>query len=319
MQDTYNARCKGPSFSSSLLDAIYHSIDEATEQQEMEDFVLQKRNNAARVQEDIESLRRAIMVENWMENYCTSHFSSNSASSTDSSIFSSSSDQTEPCKSIFSSSQRNAEIPIRERPSQLDRQKCHGRLTGTKSKARKNICGGDLKKAKEPISPGAKIANFLNSIFRPRSLNKNNQVQSLEEWSSMRKPRSVKNPTTCSRYCLSKKPKRSVSMILDQNRQPYNDEHSIVASVPTMGSKFIKKNIESLGLRLYEGKNLREHDLRDYCLKELDVDDMSCTSSDLFELENIGRVGTGTYEEELPVYGTTSLKINQGFAGGLII
>ncbi|KAL0337234.1 UNVERIFIED_CONTAM: protein BIG GRAIN 1-like B [Sesamum calycinum] len=205
MQDTYNARRKGPSFSSSLLDAIYHSIDEATEQQEMEDFVLQKRNNAARVQEDIESLRRAIMVENWMENYCTSHFSSNSASSTDSSIFSSSSDQTEPCKSIFSLSQRNAEIPIRERPSQLDRQKCHGRLTGTKSKAQKNICGGDLKKAKEPISPGAKIANFLNSIFRPRSLNKNNQVQGLEEWSSMRKPRSVKNPTTCSRYCLSKK------------------------------------------------------------------------------------------------------------------
>ncbi|KAL0345051.1 UNVERIFIED_CONTAM: protein BIG GRAIN 1-like B [Sesamum radiatum] len=286
MQDTYNARRKGPPFSSSLLDAIYCSIDEATEQQEMEDFLLQRRKNAARVQEDMESLRRAIMVENWIGNYYTSHFPSNSASSTDSSIFSSSSDQTESCKSIFSSSQRNAEIPIRERPSQLDMQKCQGRFTGTKSRGRKNICG-DLMKAKEPISPSTKIANFLNSIFSRRNLNKNHQ--------------------------------RSVSIILDRDRQPYNDEHSIVASVPTVGSRFIKKNIESLGLRLYEGKNLREHDLRDYCHKERDVDDMSCTSSDLFELENIGRVGTGTYEEELPVYGTTSLEINQGFAGGLAI
>ncbi|KAK4432837.1 protein BIG GRAIN 1-like B [Sesamum alatum] len=236
----------------------------------MEDLVLHRRNNAARIQEDIDSLRRTIMVENWMENYCSSHFPSNSGSSTDSSI--SSFSETESCKSIFSSAQHNAHIPVRLRPgriSQLDRQ------PGTKSRARKNV-SRDLTKVKEPVSPGARIANFLNSIFSPRNSNKNLD-QGLEEWSSMRKPRSVKNPTTCSlasRSCLSKNPSSGI----------------VSLRVPTIGSKFIKKNIESLGL--YEGKNLREDDLRDYCQKERDVDDMSCTSSELFELENIGRVGT---------------------------
>ncbi|KAI3443585.1 hypothetical protein Pfo_000250 [Paulownia fortunei] len=298
-RQTQKQRRKMPSFSSSLLDAIYHSIDEpkgVNEQQEVEDFVLHRRNNAAQVEEEIESLRRAIMIEKWMENYSTSttpgHLPSNSGSSTDSSMF-----------------------------------------TRTKSRALKIY--GDLKKVKEPISPGGKIANFLNSIFSPRNLKKN---QVLEEWSSVRKSRSMKDTTACSlasRSCLSKNPtsrgnksKRSVrfcpvSVILDEDSQPcghksiYDDEHSVSASMPNIGSQFIKKNIDSF--RTYEGKNLRRHEFRDFCENESDVDDKSCASSDLFELENIGRVGIGAYEEELPVYGTTSLKMNQAIASGLVM
>ncbi|PIN19853.1 hypothetical protein CDL12_07476 [Handroanthus impetiginosus] len=337
-RQTQKHRRKVPSFSSSLLDAIYHSIDEprgVNEEQKVGDFVLQRRN-AAQIEEEIENLRRAIMVEKWMENYNNNtttprHFSSNSGSSTDSSIFSSS--ETE------SSVSRTSVLPLQkhkqsQRPLAENTPKREGRFTKTKSRALKIY--GDLKKVKEPISPGGKIANFLNSIFSPRNLKKN---QGMEEWNSFKKSRSMKDTTTCSlasRSCLSKNPssrgnksKRSVrfcpvSVVVDEDSQPCghknkrddHDEYAISASMPCIGSRFIKKNIDSF--RVYEGKNMRKHDFREFYEKENEVDDKSCASSDLFELESIGRVGIGAYEEELPVYGTTSLKMNQAIASGLL-
>lgn len=127
----------------------------------------------------------------------------------------------------------------------------------------------------------------------------------------MRKSRSMKDTKTCSlasRSCLSKNPssggsksKRSVRFC------PVNvilDEYPVRPPAPIIGSQFIKKNIDSL--RLCEENN----NVRDYYENELDVDDLSCGSSDLFELESIGRVGIGTYDEELPVYETTNLEMN---------
>ncbi|KAL2534328.1 Uncharacterized protein Adt_07679 [Abeliophyllum distichum] len=52
---------------------------------------------------------------------------------------------------------------------------------------------------------------------------------------------------------------------------------------------------------------------------DYDLDNRSCTSSDLFELENIGRVGIRDYQEELPVYGTTNLRLNRAIASGLVV
>lgn len=315
---THNLCPKGPSFSSSLLDAIYRSIDETRGAND------HRRNNAAQVEEDIESLRRALMIEKWMENYATSgasrstprHFPSISASSTDSSVFSSSETDSSP-----KSSQKAVQTPKRE-----------GRFTKTKSRAQKIY--GELKKVKEPISPGGKISNFLNSIFSPRNL-KSSQGVVDHEWSSMRKSRSMKDTTTCSlaasRSCLSKnassrgsKSKRSVrfcpvSVIVDEDCQPcghksiYNDELTVSPPEPSVGTQFIKKNIDSF--RVFEGKNVRKYDCYNHH-SEQDLDGVSCASSDLFELENIGRA---EYEEELPVYETTSLHMNQSIAGGLVI
>lgn len=133
-----------------------------------------------------------------------------------------------------------------------------------------------------------------------------------DEWSSMRKSRSMKDATTTSRSCLTKnassraaKSKRSVRFCAVET--VCNDEFA----KPAVGSQFIKKNIDSFGL--LDGKNVRQCELRDYH-RERDLDDMSCASSDLFELENI--VGVGAYEEELPVYETTSLERNQSIGGG---
>ncbi|KAL7091854.1 hypothetical protein ACP275_12G129200 [Erythranthe tilingii] len=297
------AKNKEPSFSSSLLDSIYRSIDEnggAPNEQKMEDnFLLHRRNNAAaKVEEEIESLRKAIMIEKWMENYkpitttttTTMHFPSNSGSSTDSSIFSSS--------ETDSSVSRSYKIP------QLE-----NKPATKKSRAQKIY--GDLKKVREPVSPGGRIASFLNSIFSPRKTN---------ELSSMRKSKSMKDTTTTtttttttatktcsleSRSCLSKnrssgdsKSKRSVRFcIVDEDCRPcgnksvlyYDEKEDLVnTTVVNIGSYFIKKNTKSVR------KNQEVRDL----------DELSCGSSDLFELENIGR-----YEEELPVYETTNLEL----------
>ncbi|XP_051131763.1 protein BIG GRAIN 1-like A [Andrographis paniculata] len=308
-------RCKTPSFSSSLLDAIYHSIDDQREARP------DRRTHAAQVEAEIESLRRAIMVEKWMENYAPRHFSSNSASSTDSSAFSSS-------ETDSSRSSKHANTTIKPAP------KREGRFTRTKSRAMKIY--GDLKKVKEPSSPGGKIASFFNSIFSPRNLKKN---QALEDFHHpVRKSRSMKDTTATATSCLSKnhssggagKSKRSVrfcpvSVILDQDSRPCGQKDTYIndgdecpvgsASIPSVvvGSHFIKKNINSF--RLGEGKNLRRHhEFRDLYENNngSDVDDRSCASSDLFELENIGRACL--YEEELPVYGTTSVEINQAIA-----
>lgn len=318
-RQTQRQRRKMPSFSSSLLDEIYHSIDQPTDHQPPLHPVPQRRNAAAQVEEEIESLRRAIMVEKWMENYSATakarHLPSNSASSTDSSIFTSS--ETE------SSASRPTPKPPAQKAAKIE-----GRFTRTKSRALKIY--GDLKKVKEPISPGGRIASFLNSIFSPK------KSQNVEEWGSVRKSRSMKDATTCSlasRSCLSKNPnssrgnnksKRSVrfcpvSVIVDEHSQPCGhkriyggDEQSpINAAMPQVGSQFIKKNIDSF--RLYEGKNARKHEFRRFYENEGDFDDKSCASSDLFELENIG-----AYHEELPVYGTTDLKMNRAIASGLI-
>ncbi|KAH6828519.1 hypothetical protein C2S53_013767 [Perilla frutescens var. hirtella] len=324
-RQTQKQRRKMPSFSSSLLDAIYHSIDdEPIEHHPAADALPHRRNAAAQVEEEVESLRRAIMVEKWMENYTSTvassrHLPSNSGSSTDSSFFTSSETESSASRSTPKSS--------------LFPAKCEGRFTRTKSRALKIY--GDLKKVKEPISPGGRIASFLNSIFSPRNLKKNQSM--VEEWGGVRKSRSMKDTTTtcslASRSCLSKnntnssrgnnKSKRSVrfcpvSVILDEDSQPCGhkrvyggggDEYS--TTMPNVGSQFIKKNIDSF--RLYEVKNARKHEFRKYYENDqTDFDDKSCASSDLFELENIG-----AYDEELPVYGTTDLKMNRAIASGL--
>lgn len=280
-------RRKMPSFSSSLLDAIYHSIDEPGSRQ---------RNNSG-VEEEIESLRRAIMVEKWVE-HCggapapARHLSSNSGSSTDSSAAFSSSET-----DSSSAASRSTPKPNLKQGNSDGAQKREGRFTRTKSRALKIY--GDLKKGKEPNSPGAKIANFLNSIFSPRKT----------DWSPVRKSRSLKDTTTTrvSRSCLMGKNPTSSGANKSKRSVRFLDE-DIQTSLPSIGSQYIRKNINSF--RICENKNPRRHD------NDSDVDDRSCASSDLFELENIG---IRAYEEELPVYGTTSLQMNRAIATGLVI
>ncbi|KAL3332392.1 hypothetical protein AABB24_032793, partial [Solanum stoloniferum] len=288
-------RRKTPSFSSSLLEAIYHSIDESKEEDK---HVPNKKKND---QEEIASLRRAILIEKWMESYkytqSSGHFSSDSSSSTESSMFSSS--ETES-RSINTLPRPTTQVRRSEKvvtfSTETTTPKCEGggRFMRTKSRA--------LKMVKQPISPGGKIANFLNSIFNSRNMKKNHH----EDW---RKSRSVNDSTTSS--CLNKTPsstsrsnksKRSVrfcpvTVIVDEDCQP-------------CGHKSIYKNEEP------------KHQYRGFYKDEDEDEDdgRSCASSDLFELENIGMIGhVHATRDGLPVYGTTSFKMNQAIARGLVM
>lgn len=342
-------RRKTPSFSSSLLDAIYHSID-VSEGKEDERGGTEnngsaalhgRRNHALKVEEEIANLRRAIRVEKWMENYSSAPASrassrrvnSDSSSSTDSSFFSSS--ETESASKSSSSYSSTALNP---------NSKPEGRfIMRTKSRALKIY--GDLKKVKQPISPGGKIANFLNSIFNSRNVKKHHHhhqgVVVVEDWNTaVRKSRSVNYstpnrqpspppPPPCSRTKSNKRSVRfcPVGVIVDEYSQPcghmniYNDNDPSLTPIPSISSHYIKKNIDSF--RNYEEKNpKKKHKYRGFYNVDDDDhdsydDDKSCTSSDLFELENIG-FGGGN-REELPVYGTTNLKINQAIAKGLLV
>ncbi|KAL2501081.1 protein BIG GRAIN 1-like A [Forsythia ovata] len=313
----HQPRHKKQSFSSSLLDAIYHSIDDSEglkEHRQVEDFVVHGRNNSALVEEEIESFKRAILIEKWMENYNSitpRHFESSSGSSTDSSMFSSFETESSASKSILETSLFTRQ-KLNQRRNPILEMDQKGGLMRRKSKIFR-----ELKKVKEPYSPGAKIANFLNSIFSLTNLKKN---QSLEEWNSARKSKSMKDTTTCSltsRSCLS----RTMSLRGNQSKKSvqFSPVSNTIAatSYPNVGSNFIKKNIESF--RDYGGKNSRKHEFGELYEDDSDLDGKSCASSDLFELENIGRVGIGSYEEDLPVYGTTSLKMNKAIASGLVM
>ncbi|MCD7469837.1 hypothetical protein HAX54_009144 [Datura stramonium] len=351
-------RRKTPSFSSSLLEAIYHSIDESKEEEEKrqeEKHVPNKRNNAVEAEEEIVSLRRAILIEKWMESYkytqSSGHFSSDSSSSTDSSMFSSSetesASRSTPKSSFFPTLPKPTRqvhdtlVPGRSEKvvtfSAETTPKCKGgRFMRTKSRALKIY--GDLKKVKQPISPGGKIANFLNSIFNSRNMKKNHH-QGMEDWSSVRKSRSVNDSTTvtCSlatkSSCLNKTPsyrgnksKRSVrfcpvSVIVDEDCQPcghksiYKNEEPRIWQVPKAGS-----------FRKFEGKHINKHQYRGFYQSEYEEDEeedddgRSCASSDLFELENISMIGhVHATRDGLPVYGTTSFKMNQAIARGLVM
>lgn len=338
-------RRKTPSFSSSLLEAIYHSIDESKEEDEEkrqeEKHVPNKRNND---EEEIVSLRRAILIEKWMESYkytqSSGHFSSDSSSSTDSSMFSSSETDQSASKSslLHTLPKPTRQVPGRSQKvvtfSAETTPKCEGgRFMRTKSRALKIY--GDLKKVKQPISPGGKIANFLNSIFNSRNMKKNNH-EGMEDWSSVRKSRSVNDSTTvtCSlatrSSCLNKTPslrgnklKRSVrfcpvSVIVDEDCQPcghksiYKNEEP---RIPKAGGSFRKFEGKHINKQQYRGFYQREDEE-----EEEEDDGRSCASSDLFELENIGTIGhVHATRDGLPVYGTTSFKMNQAIARGLVM
>lgn len=296
-------RRKTPSFSSSLLESIYHSIDESKEEEEKHQQVPNRKSNNK--EEEIVSLRRAILIEKWMESYkysqSSGHFSSDSSSSAESSMFSSS--ETES-RSINTLPKTTTQVRRPDRvvtfSTETKTPKCEGggRFMRTKSRA--------LKMVKQPISPGGKIANFLNSIFNSKNIKKNHQ----EDWSSVRKSRSVNDSTTMTTSsCLNKTPsstsisnksKRSVrfcpvTVIVDEDSQP-------------CGHKSIYRNEEP------------KHQYRGFYQDEDEDDGRSCASSDLFELENIGMIGhVHANRDGLPVYGTTSFKMNQAIARGLLM
>ncbi|XP_027336274.1 protein BIG GRAIN 1-like B [Abrus precatorius] len=386
---------ENPSFSSSLLDVIYRSIDEHAEEKVEEDQLIfyketmrkQKQSNCFREEPEAEKLnsRRARKVENWIEKRSTekvlmgrnslTEFERRTRSNSNTlSMYSSSTSSESSSVGGFSSSESESFFgvqrpkPIRtsvsektnfdalhsykNHSSQTQKPKHENGFGKTKSKALR-ILYGDLKKAKQPISPGARLASFLNSLFTSSGSAKKAKV-SASVVAARHESKSAQPSSTCSsassfsRSCLSKTPssrsgaKRSVrfcpvSVIVDEDCRPcghknlHEGEEGLVKSSVSYGKNSSEelrlhvmqesRRVEELArdlLKNYQKKN--ELEFGDVMHYDDDDDDVaSCSSSDLFELDNLSAIGIERYREELPVYETTHFNTNRAIANGFIM
>lgn len=83
---------------------------------------------------------------------------------------------------------------------------------------------------------------------------------------------------------------------MDENRR-------IIEAAKELLRTYQKNNKEVVKI---SGEEEEEEDEEDN-----DDDALSCTSSDLFELDNLSAIGIERYREELPVYETTRLNTNR--------
>ncbi|KAL1218934.1 Protein BIG GRAIN 1-like B [Cardamine amara subsp. amara] len=336
-----------PSFSSTLLDQIYRSIDDSSTNS---DVSMRKKQNRAGSLDD----NRRVISDDFVRSRNSKtvepvFFKHSSSSSSDSSGLSSSESDSFYRRSRSSPPVISHPKPIRtsveERSPQAHRPNNkpeHGSFLKTKSKALKIY--SDLKKVKQPISPGGRLATFLNSIFTGAgNTKKPSKINTTAATAS--------STTTCSsassfsRSCLSKTPssseksKRSVrfcpvNVIFDEdsskrcghnNNKLYGNNEREYES-----TRYHHKNFDNtLEFRVMEENRLvieaAKELLRTYQKKSKDVakisgkeeeeddddDALSCASSDLFELDNLSAIGIERYREELPVYETTRLNTNR--------
>ncbi|KAE8659570.1 hydroxyproline-rich glycoprotein [Hibiscus syriacus] len=391
-------RRESSSFSSTLLDSIYRSIDEPNGGKAKEELIFIREaamakkhgNNHSLKEEEMTSLQRAWMIEKWMEKKADDNnvfirrkpgadsqrnFRNNfdpvllnsSSSSSDSSsgggFSSSESDSFYGAKSRSSSSASSHYITHRPKPIRTgvsarlpevensfhgatqQKQKHEGGFVRTKSKASKIY--NDLKKVKQPISPGGKFATFLNSLFTAGNTKKTKISSSKSDQATP----TCSSASSFSRSCLSKTPssrgngtKRSVrfcpinEVIHDEENIRHENDHqnqTLVRSKPT--SKELEFRFREENGRVVEAakellnsyhKKKEEYDMGDIsnvnALSTDDIDDndedtASDASSDLFELNNLSAIGIERYRDELPVYETTRFDTNRAIANGLFV
>lgn len=317
----YTPTTNHPSFSSSLLDQIYNSIDEPHHPKSS----LYTHNHFPK--------HSNFSINQYSHNNHYLHETNSSSTSSDSSnrsVFSSSDNESNYVvsskpKPIRTYTNRNNEYIRTENRINMygfealnTKQKHETKFVKTKSRAMKMYT--DLKKMKHPISPGARLSSFLNSIFTTRN-SKNTKLAShvnLQSKSACESS-SCSSASSFSRSCLSK--------TSSSRGKLRNNDHKSVRFVSVRDEsnihelKFVKnhKNDEIRARlsektcsieersRNYQKKVEYEVDLIEGNNEDDDDDNVSNTSSDLFELENICAIGIESYEDELPVFETTYL------------
>ncbi|XP_010917139.2 protein BIG GRAIN 1 [Elaeis guineensis] len=322
-----------PSFSSSLLDAIYRSIDESdgggggptrnhrkSGAPDLSFSFSSSSAAAARKKESADELKRTAaavseraLIRRGLVDYKHGLVTPTSSSSDSSSY------------GGFSSSDAESYYSTGVRPVRSDRIRSDPVIPSEKKKAgsiRSRL--RDLRKGRAtgPASPGARLASFLNSLFASAGNPKKSKIAA--------PPPPPKAESACSsassysRSCLSKTPssrgrrmpavaveggKRSVrfcpvSVIVGEDCRPCGhkclDDDDLAPPPPPV---VVARRVEEL--------------LRGLEKEEEEEDAMSDSSSDLFELENLTAIGR--YRDELPVYETTDLGTNRAIAQGLVV
>ncbi|XP_049376907.1 protein BIG GRAIN 1-like A [Solanum stenotomum] len=375
---------KNPSFSSSLLDEIYRSIDGYD--QRREDFKLpkletRKQSSSANIglkpkgvaniynkkksvedETEIASFRRACLIEKWMEkkvkdkarrgpsseldsiNYDSLFFSSTSSESNSGTLSASSSEpdsfysekSSSSSTTCFAASRtrsiRRASVSPR-RDTKLysfDNQQAN-KNEESKSKSTALKMYNNLKKVKQPISPGGRLTNFLTSIFNNKSKNLKDANGGNRGHFHEVDERNSKSSSICSsfsRSCLSKTPpkfsqtsvKRTVrfnpvSVIVDEDCRPCG--HKSIYDHDSDNLRRPKSQGNAEKNRKFEVDSYKNDYIVDYA-DEDDDDAASCSSSDLFEIDHLAFFGNKRFCDELPVYETTYVDTNRGIASGFI-
>uniref|UniRef100_A0A803LDD4 Uncharacterized protein n=1 Tax=Chenopodium quinoa TaxID=63459 RepID=A0A803LDD4_CHEQI len=188
---------------------------------------------------------------------------------------------------------------------------------------------GDLKKVKQPISPGGKLASFLNSLFNSNSSKK----PKISSSSANVLKYSTSTPSTASSYsrsCLSKTPssagrfeRRSVrfcpvstviatTTAATNDDKVYNDgkrEDRWREKATTRNSSTLKN--DEFKVQISE-KQRRVEEVAKELLKNYH-------HGRKYQNDEVGSDHHRMYREELPVYETTHVHTNRAIANGLIL
>ncbi|GAA0168109.1 hypothetical protein LIER_22904 [Lithospermum erythrorhizon] len=326
-----------PTFSSTLLDSIYHSMDQGQNEHVVCRETLRNKQHGRiefRDEKKMDNFQTLQMIENWMEKEsekvvvqrsCFADFvprnkdnqqifySNSSRSSSDTSsgggfssseaedyVFASPTNRS-PSSSCYGFKKSK---PIKTNivlPQQMP--KHEGGFEKTKSKDLQIYF--NLNKAKQPTSPNGKFASFLNSVF-------STMHEKRAKFAVQRKSKSSNSSSSSfSRSCLRKTP--SSREILSSNESEklvrFNPVSEIVDDYfQPSGHKTLHKETP----RLEEGKDIRNQTDPSLISGRIgymnttskdgkdNFDAVSCCSSDLFELDNFSAIGLERYTEELP-------------------
>jgi hypothetical protein len=284
-----------PSFSSTLLDAIYKSMDEA------DDGAAEAMTGKAKKRED---------YGHYCYNYKASLAGSYRASSRAPHATTSSSSD---CSSYggFSSSEaessqhRHRLRPIRTTAASSGVSGGAAAAAAPEKKARREKPGAairaKLRDLRKPASPGARLAGFLNSIFAgKRHRGGAPATPPSSSRAAAESACSTASSSSYSRSCLSKTP--------STRGQPNGRT-----------VRFLDSDVEAAAPAVSRGALhlLRRMEME----SDEDDEDSSDASSDLFELEDLAAVapaaaGNAAYRDELPVYETTRVaQLNRGIVG----
>jgi len=357
-----------PSFSTTLLDQIYRSIDEGERKNGETKFYRHttmstskkqsSRGNSKSMEADRKIVGAKTDKKKLHRDEDPSFFSSTSVSSDSSFGFSSSDNESISRESCLAPHARlvggSASFRSERYGSRMFEGLCRNSHTSEerhvavrneemliKSKSRALKIYNNLKKVKQPISPGGRVTSFLNSLFANTKKTSSRTCGEVQHASSSSSSSSssyysstCSSASSLSRSCLSKTMSSERERIRNGVKQTvrFYPVSVIVGedSRPCGHKRLCEEEEASRGfLREYRhnpkksnemvSKDLSLRSKVDYDDEEDDDDASSYASSDLFELDHLAVFGSERYCEELPVYETTHVGTIRAIANGLIV
>ncbi|KAI3676321.1 hypothetical protein L1987_85927 [Smallanthus sonchifolius] len=290
-------KTQNPSFSSTLLDEIYRSMDAGDEKQRIS-------GGGGRIaveDERIATLRRAFLVQKWMDMKVNAKNFTHRRKPSSSPEYSDRKSVIDDDPFFVTSQKPSCFGPLRPKPIKTE---------------------PFPTKHHQPISPGGRLTTFLNSLLTNVHLKKPKDLKNvkIEKTSKSAHGSTCSSASSFTRSCLSKNSPRSreklnngirrtvrfypVSVIIDEDCRP-------------CGQKFIFGEQDFMKVhvtRMCEGK-FDDDEEEDDDYGDDDDDMRSDVSSDLFELDHLSVLKEC---DELPVYGTTHFGANRAIAKGLI-